>query len=173
MREQGLQAYIIPGTDPHASEYMADHWKEITFISGFKGETGTVLVTLNEAFLWTDSRYYLQANKELVGTGVSLMRESDIDTPTIPQWLCANLQSSDTVGVNPEMFTVRGYNNLAGELSAAGIGLKSVDLPFRKCLFMNIRLNLQVRLPKANLPAFVRNLRNAKRIPWSSLLSMR
>ena len=128
MREQGLQAYIIPGTDPHASEYMADHWKEITFISGFKGETGTVLVTLNEAFLWTDSRYYLQANKELVGTGVSLMRESDIDTPTIPQWLCANLQSSDTVGVNPEMFTVRGYNNLAGELSAAGIGLKSVDL---------------------------------------------
>ncbi|MBR1808437.1 MAG: aminopeptidase P family protein [Paludibacteraceae bacterium] len=127
MQEHGLSAYIVPGTDPHASEYMCDHWKEITWLSGFKGETGTVLVTLDEAFLWTDSRYYLQADKELTGTGVSLMRESDIDTPTIPEWLAGNLKHGDTVGVNPEMFTVSGYKALADELSNAGISLFSID----------------------------------------------
>ncbi len=127
MQQHGLSAYIVPGTDPHASEYMADHWKEITWLSGFKGETGTVLATLTEAFLWTDSRYYLQADKELAGTGVSLMRESDIDTPTIPEWLTANLQSGDKVGVNPEMFTVSGYKALADQLSESGISLKSID----------------------------------------------
>lgn len=128
MQQHHLNAYIIRGTDPHADEYMADHWYEITFISGFKGETGTVLVTLNEAFLWTDSRYYLQAEKELEGTGISLMRESEIDTPTIPQWLAQNLHSGDTVGINPEMFTVSGYNDLRKELSTAGLGIYSIDL---------------------------------------------
>ncbi|MBR1564236.1 MAG: aminopeptidase P family protein [Paludibacteraceae bacterium] len=127
MQEHGLSAYIVPGTDPHASEYMCDHWKEITWLSGFKGETGTVLVTLQEAFLWTDSRYYLQADKELAGTGVSLMRESDIDTPTIPEWLTDNLKSGSTVGVNPEMFTVQAYKALQDELAEAGIGIKSID----------------------------------------------
>jgi len=127
MQEHGLSAYIVPGTDPHASEYMCDHWKEITWLSGFKGETGTVLVTMHEAFLWTDSRYYLQADKELAGTGVSLMRESDIDTPTIPEWLTDNLKSGSTIGVNPEMFTVQAYKALQDELAEAGIGIKSID----------------------------------------------
>ena len=127
MQEHGLSAYIVPGTDPHASEYMCDHWKEITWLSGFKGETGTVLVTMHEAFLWTDSRYYLQADKELAGTGVSLMRESDIDTPTIPDWLTDNLKSGSTIGVNPEMFTVQAYKALQDELAEAGIGIKSID----------------------------------------------
>ena len=127
MQEHGLSAYIVPGTDPHASEYMCDHWKEITWLSGFKGETGTVLVTMHEAFLWTDSRYYLQADKELAGTGVSLMRESDIDTPTIPEWLGDNLKSGSTIGVNPEMFTVQTYKALQDELAEAGIGIKSID----------------------------------------------
>ena len=127
MQEHGLSAYIVPGTDPHASEYMCDHWKEITWLSGFKGETGTVLVTMHEAFLWTDSRYYLQADKELAGTGVSLMRESDIDTPTIPEWLGDNLKSGSSVGVNPEMFTVQAYKALQDELAEAGIGIKSID----------------------------------------------
>ncbi len=128
MREHNLAAYIIPGTDPHASEYMADRWKEITWITGFKGETGTVLVTLDEAFLWTDSRYYLQAEKELAGTTVELMRESDLDTPTIPEWLNAHLASGQQVGVNPEMFSVQGYAALNERLTANGAHLTSIDL---------------------------------------------
>ena len=87
MRKEGLSAYIVPGTDPHASEYMAPHWAEMSWISGFLGETGTAVITLDKALLWTDSRYYLQAEIELKGTTVELMRESDVDCPTITEWL--------------------------------------------------------------------------------------
>ena len=64
MRAEGLAAYVVPGNDPHASEYMASHWFEMQWLSGFNGESGTVVVTLDRALLWTDSRYYLQAGIE-------------------------------------------------------------------------------------------------------------
>ena len=95
MKAHGLAAYIVPGTDPHASEYMAPHWMEMSWITGFLGETGTAVVTMDRALLWTDSRYYLQAEAELKGTTVELMRESDVDCPSITVWLCNNLQSDN------------------------------------------------------------------------------
>lgn len=128
MREHNLQAYIVPGTDPHASEYMASHWMETTWLSGFKGETGTVVVTLDHAFLWTDSRYYLQAEKELAGSEVGLMKESEIDTPSIPEWLCSVLAQGSKVGVNAEMFSQQAYVALADTLLEKQIALVSVDL---------------------------------------------
>lgn len=126
MRKEGLSAYIVPGTDPHASEYMAPHWAEMSWISGFLGETGTAVITLDKALLWTDSRYYLQAEIELKGTTVELMRESDVDCPTITEWLTKNIEG--TVGVNPEMYSVNGYKKLREELEDGGLGLKSLDL---------------------------------------------
>lgn len=132
MRERGVSACIVPGTDPHASEYMAEHWTEMSWITGFLGETGTAVITLDQALLWTDSRYYLQAEAELKGTTVELMRESDIDCPTIPQWLrkqltVNNLQLTQ-VAVNPEMYSVNGYRALKAELAEGGIELVSMDL---------------------------------------------
>ena len=97
MKEHGIWACIVPGTDPHASEYMAEHWTEMSWITGFLGETGTAVITLERALLWTDSRYYLQAEAELQGTTVELMRESDIDCPSIPEWLCKQF-TVDTSG---------------------------------------------------------------------------
>ena len=128
MQEHGLAAYIVPGTDPHASEYMAAHWMETTWLSGFKGEAGTVVVTMHEAKLFTDSRYYLQAGIELQGTGIDLMRASDIDCPSINDWLKGVLKADEKVGVNPEMFSVNGYREMKAEFGDAGIGLVSVDL---------------------------------------------
>lgn len=128
MQREGLTAYIVPSTDPHASEYMASHWTEVCWLTSFTGEAGTALVTLDKALLWTDSRYYLQAGIQLEGTTVSLMRESDIDCPKIEQWLCDNLESGQSVGVNPEMWSVDNYKKLSDKLGEAGIGLKSVDL---------------------------------------------
>lgn len=128
MQSEGLTAYIVPSTDPHASEYMASHWTEVCWLTSFTGEAGTALVTLDQALLWTDSRYYLQAGIQLEGTTVSLMRESDIDCPKIEQWLCDKLESGLTVGVNPEMWSVDGYKKLHDKLQEAGISLKSVDL---------------------------------------------
>ena len=127
MKEKDLSACIVPGTDPHASEYMAEHWTEMSWITGFLGETGTALITMDKALLWTDSRYYLQAEAELQGTTVELMRESDIDCPTIPQWLCS-AQAMGKVAVNPEMYSVNAYSELKATLEESGLTLVSIDL---------------------------------------------
>ncbi len=121
MRQYGLAAYVVPGNDPHASEYMSSHWFEMQWLSGFKGESGTVVVTLDKALLWTDSRYYLQAGIELEGSSIELMRESDIDCPSVIDWLAEHVQGS--VGVNPEMFSVNDFADWKQKAE-----LKSVDL---------------------------------------------
>ena len=107
MKAQGLAAYVVPGNDPHASEYMASHWFEMQWISGFNGESGTMVITLDRALLWTDSRYYLQAGIELKDSTIELMRESDVDCPKIVDWLADNVQG--IIGVNPEMFSVNDF----------------------------------------------------------------
>ena len=119
MASNGLAAYVVPGNDPHASEYMASHWFEMQWISGFNGEAGTVVVTMDRALLWTDSRYYLQAGIELQDSGIELMRESDIDCPSVIDWLSENIDG--VVGVNPEMFSVNSFREFRSDL-------KSIDL---------------------------------------------
>ena len=121
MRENNLAAYVVPGNDPHASEYMASHWCEMQWISGFNGESGTMVVTLDRALLWTDSRYYLQAGIELKGSSVELMRESDVDCPKVIDWLADNIKG--IVGVNPEMFSVNDFADWSEKAE-----LKSIDL---------------------------------------------
>ena len=132
MKEKGVWACIVPGTDPHASEYMAEHWTEMSWITGFLGETGTAVITIDQALLWTDSRYYLQAEAELQGTTVELMRESDIDCPSIPEWLCTNIGNRESgigkIAVNPEMYSVNGYRDLKATLDEGGLELVSIDL---------------------------------------------
>ena len=129
MQQNNITVCIVPGTDPHASEYMAPHWTEMSWITGFLGETGTAVITLDRALLWTDSRYYLQAEVELQGTTVELMRESDIDCPSIPEWIISNEQSTvGKVAVNPEMYSVNGYRALKAELEEGGLELVSIDL---------------------------------------------
>jgi len=121
MKEQGLTAYVVPGNDPHASEYMASHWCEMQWLSGFNGESGTVVVTMDRALLWTDSRYSLQAGIELKDSTIELMRESDIDCPSVIDWLASNVQG--VVGVNPEMFSVNDFAQWSEQIE-----MKSVDL---------------------------------------------
>ena len=129
MKQHNITACIVPGTDPHASEYMAEHWTEMSWITGFLGETGTAVITQDKALLWTDSRYYLQAEAELQGTTVELMRESDIDCPTIPEWIISNGQlAMGKVAVNPEMYSVNSYRGLKAELGEGGLELVSMDL---------------------------------------------
>ena len=129
MQQHNISACIVPGTDPHASEYMAPHWTEMSWITGFLGETGTAVITMDNALLWTDSRYYLQAEAELKGTTVELMRESDVDCPTIPEWIIGNGRlAMGKVAVNPEMYSVNGYRALKAELEEGGLELVSIDL---------------------------------------------
>lgn len=128
MRTNNISAYIVPGTDPHASEYIAECWKERVWISGFTGSAGTAIIGLIKAGVWTDSRYFLQGETELAGTGIDLMKMGLPETPGMVSWIISTLQKGERVGVNPQMFSVEGYQSLQNELAEAGIELVSVDL---------------------------------------------
>ena len=128
MQKTGVSACIIPGTDPHASEYIAECWKERVWISGFNGSAGTAVVTIDKAGLWTDSRYFLQGAEQLKGTGIELMKQGLPETLEIIPWLSDELKAGDKVGVNPQMFSVNAYAAMKAELMMVGIELVSVDL---------------------------------------------
>ena len=121
MRKYNIKAVIVPGTDPHQSEYISAHWKLRDWVTGFTGSNGTALVTTDEAFLWTDSRYFLQAEMELAGTGVTMMKEDGGNDPTIEQWLAENLEEGDLLAVNGKLFSLihaTRLENLCGEIGA-------------------------------------------------------
>ena len=128
MRKAGVSACIIPGTDPHASEYIADYWKERVWISGFTGSAGTAVVTLTKAGLWTDSRYFLQGEEELKGSGMDLMKMGLPETADIIPWLIDTLKPGEKVAVNAQMFSVNAYAAMKSELETVGIELVSLDL---------------------------------------------
>jgi Xaa-Pro aminopeptidase len=129
MKQLGISACIIPGTDPHASEYIAEYWKERQWISGFDGSAGTAVVTLTGAGLWTDSRYFLHAAEQLEGTGIELMKQGLSETLEILPWLATQLKAGEKVGVNPQMFSVNGYSSMKTELKMNDLELVSIDLP--------------------------------------------
>lgn len=125
MKEQNIQAYIIPTTDPHLSEYPAACWKYREWISGFTGSAGTVVVTLDKAGLWTDSRYFLQAEMQLEGTGIDLYKLMLPETPSIPQFLLAELGEGDTVGLNGLTYSLADAQSLELALKKKGIALNT------------------------------------------------
>ena len=88
MKEQNIDAYVIPSSDFHESEYVGEYFKSRQFISGFTGSAGTVVVTAEEAGLWTDGRYFIQAGKELEGTGIKLFKSGEPGVPTVEEYLC-------------------------------------------------------------------------------------
>lgn len=112
MRENGLSAFIFPSSDPHNSEYVAEHWKSREWISGFSGSAGTAVVTLEHAALWTDSRYFIAAEKELKGTDFKLMKLRVEGTPSVAEWLGTMLSSSEAAVVGLD-----GYVNSLDEVS--------------------------------------------------------
>ena len=106
MRKSHVDAVIIPGTDPHQSEYTSAHWKLRDWVTGFTGSNGTAVVTLTDAGLWTDSRYFLQAEQELEGTGVTMYKEDGGNDPTTTEWLAENLEEGGVLAVNGLLFSV-------------------------------------------------------------------
>ena len=125
MRREHLAAFIFPSTDPHQGEYVPDHWKGREFISGFNGSAGTAVVTMTSAALWTDSRYFIAAEEQLRGTGFQLMKLKIEGTPTIAQWISAELeaqgsQHSTEVGIDGWCSSVSSVRELIGELRREG-----------------------------------------------------
>lgn len=106
MRSKRVSAVIVPGTDPHQSEYVNDHWKLRDWVTGFTGSNGTAVVTLDAAGLWTDSRYFLQAEIQLADSGVVLYKEDMPGEPTINEWLAEHLGENDVLAVDGRLFSL-------------------------------------------------------------------
>lgn len=112
MRSKHIDAVIIPGTDPHQSEYPSEHWKFRDYVSGFTGSNGTAVVTLDDAGLWTDSRYFLQAADQLEGSGFKLHKENIPGEPTVLEWLGEVLDEDAVVGVDGRLFSLIEANRI-------------------------------------------------------------
>lgn len=125
LRREHLSAFVFPTTDPHNSEYTADHWKGREWISGFTGSAGTAVVTLQSAALWTDSRYFIQAAEQLKGTEFQLMRLKMAGTPTIAEWIASelstlNAQRSTEIGMDGMVNTVAVVEEMKEALRQKG-----------------------------------------------------
>ena len=126
MRANGWDAVILTGSDPHASEYPARRWKQVEWVSGFTGEAGDLCITLDHAGLWTDTRYFIQANKQLAGTGIELHKMRVPEQVPIPQWLASRGFEEPVIAVDGLCQTVSA---VAGLKAALGGEVRIVSVP--------------------------------------------
>lgn len=126
MEREGCAAYIVFGSDPHMSEYTAERWNGRAWISGFTGSAGTVVITANAAGLWTDSRYYLQAENELAGSEIRLFRMGQPETPEIVPWLSGELEEGSLVGACAETMSVEQSRRFSRDLELRGLTFKAL-----------------------------------------------
>ncbi len=123
MAIMGIDAFIIPGTDPHMSEYLAEHWQFREWISGFTGSAGTVVVTADRAGLWTDSRYFIQAEQELKESEIELFKMGYPNTPSHPKWIISELSTGAVVGIDGQNLSVEEADKLSKLFKANDIRL--------------------------------------------------
>lgn len=124
--DHDLDAYLHLHTDPHQSEYLAKIWQGMSWLTGFTGSAGSVVLTTTDAALWADSRYYLQAENQLDGSGASLMKMGLPETPTIEEWLLKNIGKDSIVGIDPRLVSVKGFRRRQQALKKHGITLVPV-----------------------------------------------
>lgn len=133
MKKESIDAYIVYHSDPHISEYLPDHWKAREWLSGFTGSAGTLAVTQEHAALWTDSRYFIQAEQQLKGSGIELCKMGLPETPDIPSWLAINLNRQGLVATNGKVVSVSSAKQLKKALLNYGF-----DVSFKYDLISDI-----------------------------------
>ena len=126
MKAHQLSAFIVPSTDPHSGEYVPEHWESRKWISGFTGSAGTAVITLTDAGLWTDSRYFIQAEEQLAGTGIRLFKDRLPETPSIGEWLGSVLKAGDKVGIDGWVNSHQEALGLRNELKTKGLRLETM-----------------------------------------------
>lgn len=130
MRETGVDVCLIPTSDFHGSEYVGDYFKCREYISGFTGSAGTLVITLDEAGLWTDGRYFLQAAKQLEGSGIELRKERQPGVPTIEEYLKETMKKGETLGFDGRCIMAESADTLITQLNAQGVAVRTdIDLP--------------------------------------------
>mgnify|MGYP003623542166 CR=1 FL=1 len=127
MKEAGVNAYLVPSSDPHMSEYLPEHWKVRAYLSGFDGSAGTLVVTEEKSALWTDGSYFIQAGRQLYGSEIQLLRLDVEGTPGVETFLRDNLPDGGRIGVEYMTLATATAKNLDDENGEKG--LRTLDLP--------------------------------------------
>jgi Xaa-Pro aminopeptidase len=125
MKRKGIDAIIVPSSDPHQSEYVAKHWETRSWVSGFTGSAGTVVITLKHAGLWTDSRYFIQAEEELKGGPFTFHKLKVPHTPEHLTWISQNLKKGSTIAVDGDLFSVHQMSNMQRFFKSKNIKIKT------------------------------------------------
>jgi Xaa-Pro aminopeptidase len=127
MQKNKIQAYLVPSTDPHQNEYLPARWERRKWISGFTGSAGELAVTRYKAGLWTDSRYFLQAEQQLKGTSIRLFKIGVPEIPSLMEWLKTELKAGERVGIDPQLISYQEYQKLDSYLRSWKINLTAVS----------------------------------------------
>lgn len=124
MKIAGIDAYIVYGTDPHLSEYLPSHWQTRPYLSGFTGSAGMIIISSEKAALWTDSRYFLQAEEQIQGTGIELVKMRTPGYPEPVDWIIQNMKSGGSVGTDESCVSVNQFRSMLQKLDRSGIILQ-------------------------------------------------
>ena len=125
MRAANVHAVLVPSSDPHVSEYLPGRWQGRAWFSGFTGSMGTLVVTLDDAALFADSRYWSQAEKELAGTGVSLVKVPQAAIKPALDWIVAALKKGETLAFDGQVLSLASAQQVRSAMATAGVEVKS------------------------------------------------
>lgn len=132
MKTRHLDAFIVPSTDPHLSEYPPKRWECRKWITGFTGSAGTAVITMKQAGVWTDSRYFLQAAQQLEGTGFDLFKMGMPETPDMIDWIVEQVGNGGKVGIDGMVYATSEAKTLKNKLESKGIALETRFNPFEE-----------------------------------------
>ena len=149
LKQNQLSAYVVPSADPHQSEYVAEKWGRRQFISGFTGSAGLFATNLDTAGLWTDGRYFEQAESELKDSSITLFRQGQTGVPDWQDWMIQTLEKGSRVGINPNLFSTQSYQKIANQFAKAGLEL----VPQANDLIDSIWAKARPELPGEKLSA--------------------
>ena len=147
MKANGVDVYLIPVGDPHSSEYLPDHYTSLTYFSGFHGENSNFVVTMTESAVWADGRYFVQAEKEIAGTEIQLMRMGEPGVPTAEEYCGKVLPEGGTLGLCGLTANCALVNNLKKELESKHGSIKT--------LFLEDELWVEGRPARPATPAWI------------------
>ena len=147
MQANGVDVYLIPVGDPHSSEYLPDHYTSLTYFSGFHGENSNCVVTMTESAVWADGRYFVQAEKEIAGTEIQLMRMGEPGVPTAEEYCGKVLPEGGTLGLCGLTANCALVNNLKKELEPKHGSIKT--------LFLEDELWVEGRPARPATPAWI------------------
>ena len=166
MKERGIDLYIIPTSDFHETEYVSDYFACRKYMSGFTGSAGTLVVLADQAGLWTDGRYFIQAQAQLQDTGITLMKMGQPETPSIEDYICQNLSKGSKVGFDGRVINYMDYKRYHAIFNSHQIDIvANLDLvneiwqdrpAYRRQKPSIMPYAMPVSRWKINLPRFVR-----------------